>query len=123
MNVSELSDVELNRAMIWCYGDRHPSFDLVNVEDFRGEIFMEIGEGHEYSPNYLTDYNLTMPLAVENNLQPSFSNSGMTSVPYYHSDFTGTGGQNIKHGTTYSNKNPLRAISEVLIMIAMEKKR
>ncbi len=112
MNVSELSDVELNRAMIWCYGDRHPSFDLVNVEDFRGEIFMEIGDGHEYSPDYLSDYNLTMLLAVEHKIAVLPCMTGRHLATRY------AGTENVEA----ANKNPLRAIAEVLIMIAMEKK-
>ena len=51
MNVSALTDVELNRAMIWCYPDN------------------KYYDGHydEYMGwNWVEDWNLTMPLAVEN---------------------------------------------------------
>lgn len=100
MNVSELSDVELNRAMIWCYG---PMW-MCSHEKYRdqGQVVVES------ALTYLTDYNLTMPLAFEHELEIEFMPMTRASEGY--------------DGTSYSNKNPLRAICEVLIMIAMEKK-
>lgn len=49
MNIQTLSDTELNRAMIWLY----PPSEMVEI-------------------NYLTDWNLTMPLAVKEGLDIAF---------------------------------------------------
>jgi hypothetical protein len=109
MNVSKLSKVELNRAMIWCYGDLHPTIDLVGVEDFGNKILIDMGEGYDYSPDYLTDYNLTMPLAKKH----------MITIRHYENT---TETQDFMWGFNSSHKAPLRSICEVLVMIALEKR-
>lgn len=114
MNVSKLSNVELNRAMIWLYGGLHPTIDLVGVEDFGNKILIDMGEGYDYSPDYLTDWNLTMPLAFENNIS-IINESGEC---WAGTDATVGDGPCIYMENDTINKNPLRAICEVLVMIA-----
>jgi len=103
MNVSELSDVEIERAMAWLYCKRHTYI----YKDNGGRIDFGLRRFEGWR-DYLTDYNLTMPLAVEHELEIEFMPMTRVSEGY--------------DGITKSNKNPLRAICEVLIMIAMEKK-
>jgi hypothetical protein len=91
--ISNLSDTELNRAMIWCY----PDSKYYN------------GYYDEYMDyDYVTDYNLTMPLAIEHQvwLQPDCMGDGF--IHAYDDNFSA------------KSKAPLRAICEVLVMIAME---
>lgn len=94
--VSQLSDVELNRAMIWCYPDKR------NYDGYYDEYM-----GYDY----LTDYNLTMPLAFENKL------SIFEELDLYAVEAAPLNQFIIR----LANKNPLRAICEVLLMIAMER--
>lgn len=110
MNVSELSDVEVNRAMIWCYG---PMW-ICSHEKYRdqGQVVVES------ALTYLTDYNLTMPLAVEHGV--SLINE--RGAAWAGTDIFAGDGLAIYMENDSINKNPLRAISEVLIKIAMEKK-
>ena len=93
MNVSRLSDVELNTAMhrlYWVSGgesDYDKFYDSIPASRF----------------NYLTDWNLTMPLAAE-----------------YFDEI-----QKIKGISNFLNDNKkpaLRAICEVLVTLAMEHK-
>ena len=118
MNVSELTDVELNRAMIWLY----PKLNSFIWTDTGAEVW--VGPKKLTNPHwsYLLNWNLTMPLAVENELNPQFSNKGDTSVPFYYTQLQATGSQSRKWGKAYSNRNPLRAICEVLVMIKIESK-
>ena len=102
MNVSELTDVELNRAMILLYP---PAFKLRDYGTFVQPA---------YSTGivcYLTDWNLTMPLAVENFIwvQPPQVGDGIWHI-YNDERFFA------------KSLNPLRAICEVLVMIKMEGK-
>ena len=93
MNVSKLTDVELNRAMV--------ELEFGN-EDKDIERLYRAGK-----LDHLTDWNLTMPLAVENELKIDFHTKEVSVIGHY----------------PYSkNKNPLRAICEVLVLIALEKK-
>lgn len=114
MNVLTLTDVELNRAMVWLYP---PKFNIDDYGTFLEPAHQTVMVCH------LTDWNLTMPLAVE---------AGLTIT-------TGTNGGKYRAGITegiyatlkdlppsvsywsLQNKNPLRAICEVLVMIGMEK--
>lgn len=101
MNVQELTDTELNRAMIWLYpiegwyGD-YATGIKVTTKDYLGFLRME----------YLQDWNLTMPLAVKEELEVEFM--PVTTVRDGHG------------GVVRSNNNPLRAICEVLVMIKLE---
>lgn len=93
--VSKLSDVELNRAMIWCYPPKGYHFHADRVRHWL------LPEG---KVDYLTDYNLTMPLVF--NIGSRYI---LSSIPAYQ----------LSKGK--ADKNPLRAICEVLLMIAMER--
>ena len=111
MNVSELTDVELNRAMIWIYG---PTWILTH-----GKYRDQGQDVIEMALSYLTDWNLTMPLAVENGLS--------IKMPDIDFDLTGAVTKYLT-GTTdlycdfIGTESPLRAICEVLVMIKMESK-
>ena len=95
MDASKLSDVELNRAMV--------ELEFGN-EDKDIERLYRAGK-----LDHLTDWNLTMPLAATNKFILRFSSGNDCWVA--------------RVGFTVSfNKNPLRAICEVLVMIALEKK-
>jgi hypothetical protein len=96
--ISNLTDVELNRAMVWLYP---PCFD---IDDYSVviEARYEIGK-----VNYLSDYNLTMPLFIENYLSIS---------PFYD----GSGWVCDRWDGYSADKTFLRAICELLVMIAME---
>jgi hypothetical protein len=98
MDVSKLTDVELNMAMIWLNTDLpfYITSDQVSRVKEGGKVI-----------DHLTDWNLTMPLAVENELKINFHTKEVSAIGHY----------------PYSkNKNPLRAICEALVMIALEKK-
>ena len=101
IDVSKLSKVELNRAMIWCYPDciygRSKGTIYSRYSSFIG--FVDVG--------FLDVWNLTMPLAVENNLKIHFHTKEASAIDNY---------------PYAKNKNPLRPICEVLVMIALEKK-
>ena len=118
MNVSKLTDVELNRAMIWL----NPRLNSFIWTDTGAEVW--VGPKTLTNPHwsYLLNWNLTMPLAVDNELNPQFSKNGLSSVAFYHTKIQTNGGNNMRWGMSHSNKNPLRAICEVLVMIALEKK-
>lgn len=99
--VSALSNVELNLAMIWCYPPKKSVFiTILNNYAFDSKIV-----------NYLTDYNLTIPLAHKSNLLISLSGE-------YPDDGSICWSQFKEHVSDH--ENPLRAICEVLLMIAME---
>lgn len=103
INVSELTDVELNRAMIWLYHTKGLWTDPDTGTPYCSDI------GDAYQVYFLDKWDLTMPLAVENKvwLQPDCMGNGF--IHAYDDD--------------YSAKaiNPLRAICEVLVMIKLEK--
>lgn len=93
--VSALSDVELNSAMLNICMDYWKT-DKDILKSVQGGKF-----------NYLADYNITMPLAVENKLSIEIMDSTTRCEDPYE-------------GKVASNKNPLRAICEVLVMIKLE---
>jgi hypothetical protein len=103
--VAQLSDVELNLAMIWLYWDKKIQKNytyMCSLYKF-GLLKTKI--------EYLTDYNLTMPLAFENKL------SIFEELDLYAVEVAPLNQSIIR----LANKNPLRAICEVLLMIAMER--
>ncbi len=102
--VSQLSDVELNLAMIWLYWDKK----IQKNYTYMCSLYKFGLTGRIYE--YLTDYNLTMPLAIKQELEVDF-NKNSTIV----FDFI----SNIR--LELGSQNPLRAICEVLLMIAMER--
>jgi len=90
IQVNRLTDVELNQAMIWLYPPS--AIDMYAVGRYKLE--------------YLSDWNLTMPLAKAANLQIQFHSPTMVN--------------DWMLGFESTNKNPLRAICEVLVMIKLE---
>jgi len=93
MNVSELSDTQLNLMVVKlsfgedCFKDK----DLVRAYN-SGRL------------NYLKDWNLLMPLAVRENLIISFMNSGaLVNAKIF-------------------NESPARAICEILVIKKLEEK-
>jgi hypothetical protein len=103
MDVSKLTDVELNRAMIWCY----PLWGSIWMVDQTGAQMIE-RRGWINPVDYLADWGLTMPLAVENHLDM---------------DFDGKMWRIYGPSASYSkHKILIRAICETLVMIALEKK-
>lgn len=97
--IKDLTDTELNRAMIWLYADEG--------------IFVFIDLPHllvtSFGGSFLHDWNITMPLAVKSDLtlQPAKSSLGWFAYNQEHS--------------SHLHKDPLRAICEVLVKIAMER--
>jgi hypothetical protein len=105
--VSQLSDAELNRAMVWL----NPPKNRVWYCDCSHSC-NEIWSGGNQL-DYMDDYNLTMPLAVKYRLciQPAKA----SPEAWFSYD---------KHGaSSFMRANPLRAICEVLLMIAMEREK
>ena len=113
MNVSELTDTELNRAMIWCYPPEHRSH--APFED-NGEFCWSGDYEDTIYYDYLDDYNLTMPLAVENGVYhgSTVCASGLSNAPIFYA-FSGVDSNESDYCATL-----LRAYCETLVMIAME---
>lgn len=107
INVKELTDVELNRAMIWLY----PQKGITAIFNYEQPTYYNAGSGVVYG--WLSDWGLTMPLAVENRLwlQPAKSCGGWFCY------------DNEEHYHSRLNQNPLRAICEVLVKIKLEQKQ
>ena len=107
MDVSKLTDVELNRAMIWL----NPRLNSFIWTDTGAEVW--VGPKTLTNPHwsYLLNWNLTMPLAIENFIwvQPPQVGDGIWHI-YNDERFFA------------KSLNPLRAICEVLVLIALEKK-
>ena len=106
--ISALTDTELNRAMIWLY----PTDGRVWTDGFFYYCSSRGGLAH------LLDWDLTMPLAVENNVS-TINESGNC--------WAGTDAM-AGDGLLYMendviNKNPLRAICECLVLTALEQKK
>lgn len=102
--VAQLSDVELNLAMIWLYWNKKIQKNytyMCSLYKF-GLLKTKI--------EYLTDYNLTIPMAIKYELEVDFSTI-ITEVSHP------------SIGGSVRNSNPLRAICEVLLMIAMEREK
>ena len=113
MNVSALTDVELNRAMIWLY----PLWGSIWMVDQTGDQMIN-RKGWSTRVDYLTDWNLTMPLAVENGI--SIINT--KGVVHAGNNLKAQKGFSVTMDNGAQNTNPLRAICEVLVMIKMESK-
>lgn len=111
MDVSSLSDEELNRAMIWL------NRAVVNLSDYYmddgskvyASYFINMSEGWgKRDINYLTDWSLTGPLMIDNDINLSGTNKnhcanyGLGILGNYESSW---------------NENPLRAICECRLMI------
>jgi len=100
----EMTDIELNRAMIWCY--HKGTIRYAAGMDFCVEVTQDFR-----SLDYIDDYNQTMPLAFNNgvNIHVTFSDSNKFRAYEQNARFSAT------------RETPLRAICEVLVAIAMEK--
>lgn len=107
INVNELTDVELNRAMIWLY----PQKGITAVFNYEQPTYYNAGTGVVYG--WLSDWNLTMSLAVENKIALLPCITGRHLATRY------VGTENVEA----ANKNPLRAICEVLVQIKLEQKQ
>jgi len=105
--VSQLSDVELNLGMTWFYSGSDKG---LNGRYIDGELYYNMGTGRIYE--YLDDYNLTMPLAHKLNLIIDLAGEYPDDGSICWSQFKEYAADSI---------NPLRAICEVLLMIAMER--
>lgn len=98
MNISALSDEELNRAMVWL----NPN-GLVIYSDSKDGI-----RNWGYSiVNYLTDWSLTGPLAQKNDISMLTDN-----VCGWYADQHG-------HYETVIMSNPLRAICECYLAMRL----
>ncbi len=96
--VSALSNDELNQAMFHLYW-------VVDAKDEFDKLFNSISPE---SLNYLSDYNLTMPLVIENNLKVDTHRSEVSAIGHY---------------PTTTNTIILRAACECLVLIALDKKK
>lgn len=125
MRVSELTDTELNRAMIWLY----PEIALDLVQKYMGgdwygvycsdHIHLDHGEGYsELFP--LKEWSLIMPLMIENHVGMSHQN-GVAVIGRYTKTYEAGGGRVLK---IESKARPaLRAICEVLVMIKLGERK
>ena len=103
MNIENLSDTELNRAMI----------DTLFIKGDK-----DIERSYQAGKlNFLKDWNLTMPLAVKNNI--SLINDGREA--WAGTDICAGDGPCVYMDNDSLNTNPLRAICEVLVQIALTK--
>lgn len=112
--IKDLSDTELNRAIVWFYINDLPNWLKDSwIEDYGKNLCVDVGGDCDYGINFTTDWNLTMPLAVENKIEllPCNYKDGFWCVYC------------VIKSRNYSsvNKSPIRAICEVLVMIAMER--
>ena len=105
MNVSALTDVELNRAMIWLYP---ASIYGCYTRDRERTVYWSKVSGVYQAVDYLLNWNLTMPLVVENKLDMD-CDAELWRI-------YGPSASYSKH------KSLLRAICESLVMIKMEGK-
>ena len=110
VEISALTDAQLNRAMIWCYPPKGKMLSLPEHYLFLvGPV------------NYLADWNLTMPLAVENDcafLPRKGDSRGLLAQVCINKP-----SGNYEYFEGESLRNPLRAICEVLVMIKLRDKQ
>lgn len=88
--ISELTDTQLNRAMIWCYPDQ-PALTFRGAATYKyGGIKDPVGV-HIAIPdvgrfdelvyvNFLEDWNLLMPLVVENRIEYTIDYMGCITI-------------------------------------------
>lgn len=116
MNIQELSDTELNLAMIWAYPNAFTCLTYESGTDsYTG--FCANGNGANLRViDFTGDWNLTMPLAFERGLTitPEWSDESYSAATYDEA------GKMIHDA---AGSNPLRAICEVLLMIYIEGKK
>jgi len=91
--------------MIWLYPPSQPiRYTQYSDGTLKGYYHVDLQAAFY---DYLSDWNLTMPLAVEHELYSNFFKDGGIA-------------RTIGHIFWAKNKNPLRAICEVLVMIKLE---
>lgn len=114
--VLQLSDIELNRAMVWFYPV--DGMILHKRGTYEGCDYFHHRQGIGYSwLNYLKDYNLTMPLATANLIcLETFDGSS-----WWANKTINPNSDNYKYIESDEVELPLRAICEVLLIIAMER--
>lgn len=108
IDTSKLSDTELNRAMAWLFPESYKGLKWdCSISSYMG--FIKIGGGAGLGVvDFLSNYDLTMPLAVRRGI----------NIGYIHYLTVAKSGTLIES----INENPLRAICEVLVQIAMNGK-
>jgi len=115
MDISTLSDEELNRAMIWINPPAHGVF----TDDECG-VYSNSVRGHGCNKiDYLEDWSLTGPLMVK------YMGSHRYEIDFYRDkDDDEYKVESLIDDCCYifANINPLRAICEVIIMIEMANK-
>jgi hypothetical protein len=107
--VSALSDAELERAMIWLYPPEGKHW----MDPDTGTHYM-FDEYDLYQIHMLDDYNLTMPLVIEEKIQ-------INPKPYTKDTwkaYRSIGSRSF----SASNKRYLRAACECLVLIALADK-
>ena len=107
MNISALSDDELNRAMIWI---NPPSTGIFN-DCCNSGIWADTKYGYAEHWDYLAGWSLTGPMMIEQ------------SIDIDKSFTDGCHDANSQHGHRSTNINPLRAICECRLMIYLESKK
>lgn len=138
INIRELTDIELNRAMIWFYFDKLAEFcdrelqtDIAEPNAFYGDsriddgsTYFDVNINHweePYSVNFLSGYlswDLTMPLVVENGLSIEIPDRvcAVGTISKYRD-----GDTDIQFD--YTGNKTLRTICEVLVQIKLEQKQ
>lgn len=130
--VSNLSVVELNRAMIWCYWSHVEGFvssclgsdiDYGDIGDDGKSFDISIPRwGYEYDVSFIggyLSYDLVMPLVIKHKILHSihYCASGLDNKPIYKA----CGLLKCKTESGYC-PTLLRAYCECLVLIAMETK-
>lgn len=121
--VNALSNEELNRAMIWLYPPSKSQFrnsfywslDVTDISD-DGEMVSSGSYEDTVYLDYLEDYNLTMPLVIENQIL-----IGPMNDPVWPNFWKARNNKAV--GIVRFNKNPLRAACECLVLVALESKK
>ena len=67
--ISELTDTQLNRAVIWCYPPNLSRYELLSGIQDDGEIILMGSYEDTVYYDYLEDWNLLMTLVVENEIE------------------------------------------------------
>ncbi len=115
MNYEDMSDLELNKLMAVKLGFEFPSKPKEPYSSISGNVIFNNGcdgrDSRPYFPDYCTDWNATMPLAVEYGLKIDPRRTS-PKLGYMVSE----------SDLTYSvDKNPLRAIVICLIKVLKAK--
>jgi len=124
--VSQLSDVELNRGMAWLFAE-HVAVTILGggtykytsgISDRNGTNLSIFAYDDHESIDFLTDYNLTMPLVIKHKILHSihYCASGLDNKPIYKA----CGQLKCRTESEYC-PTLLRAYCECLVLTAMER--